>query len=365
MVSVVIPAYNVEQYIRRCLNSAIAQTYADMEIIIINDGSVDNTANICKEFELLDNRIKYYETENRGRAGARNLGIRKAQGDYITFLDADDWWDEHFVEIMVDKLKAFDAYADIAVCDIVYVDSQTGAKTESEIRMPGEKALSIADNADIINTCRTFLWGKIYKRSLFTENHLYLTPGVMEDFPLVSLLVAKSKGIVRIPYKLHYYLRNRNGNSSGNADEIRCDYVGGIAKLIDNFKTYALWDRLNEPIYKLAYSQARFALQQTIRLVKLEQAEDTAIDMLEKELITLMGKHWDKTLPFGKRFAWRGNEALKEGLKRLVITENQIVEETEDYDYMVTDVDIKHPELRGEPLYWDIADSVFYKISQK
>lgn len=98
LVSVIIPAYNCEKYIKRCLNSVCKQTYKNLEIIVINDGSTDNTSNICKEFLKNDSRIKFISTSNRGVSSARNIGINISTGKYICFLDADDYININMIE---------------------------------------------------------------------------------------------------------------------------------------------------------------------------------------------------------------------------------------------------------------------------
>lgn len=92
-ISVIIPVYNSEKYIERCLKSVVNQSYKDLEIILIDDGSTDNSSLICKKWEKLDNRVKYFRKENGGPSTARNYGLKHVSGDYIHFLDSDDWID--------------------------------------------------------------------------------------------------------------------------------------------------------------------------------------------------------------------------------------------------------------------------------
>ena len=100
MLSIVIPAYNVERYLNRCMESVLSQSYRDLEILLINDGSTDGTGALCEEFAKRDSRIIYVEKQNEGQAAARNMGIRMARGEYLTFLDADDWIDSDMFEKM-------------------------------------------------------------------------------------------------------------------------------------------------------------------------------------------------------------------------------------------------------------------------
>ena len=98
LISVVVPVYNVEKYIDKCINSIINQTYKNLEIILVDDGSPDNCGKICDEYAKKDNRIKVTHKENGGVSSARNIGIKNATGDWLTFVDADDWIENNFVE---------------------------------------------------------------------------------------------------------------------------------------------------------------------------------------------------------------------------------------------------------------------------
>lgn len=105
LVSIIIPIYNVEKFLRQCLETVVTQTYPHLEIILVNDGSPDQSEAICKEFFKKDTRIRYIRQENAGLSAARNAGIDLATGDYITFIDPDDWVTEDYIEILYNQLK--------------------------------------------------------------------------------------------------------------------------------------------------------------------------------------------------------------------------------------------------------------------
>ena len=115
-VSVIVPVYNAEKYLEKCVNSIVNQTYKNLEIILINDGSKDNSLALCKKFNA-DARVVVIDQENRGAAGARNSGISVATGDYISFVDADDWVENSFIEKLVNLIQSTDS--DISICKIV------------------------------------------------------------------------------------------------------------------------------------------------------------------------------------------------------------------------------------------------------
>ena len=112
-ITVIVPVYNVENYLRKCLNSIMAQTYKNIEIVVVNDGSTDTSGEICKEFSGMDHRIIYIEQENAGLSAARNTGLNNMSGGYVTFVDSDDWIEQDYIETLYKKIVEYQA--DIAV----------------------------------------------------------------------------------------------------------------------------------------------------------------------------------------------------------------------------------------------------------
>ena len=119
-VSLIIPVYNAEKYLRRCLNSAMQQTYQDMEIIVVNDGSVDTSLEICREYEKMDPRFRIINKENTGVSDSRNRAIAAARGTYLQFMDSDDWLTPDATESLVYAAEKFDA--DLVIADFYRVD---------------------------------------------------------------------------------------------------------------------------------------------------------------------------------------------------------------------------------------------------
>ena len=120
LVTVVVPIYNVERYLEKCLTSIILQTYKNLEVILVNDGSTDNSLNICKEFEKEDSRIRIISQENKGLSVARNVGIENAKGEYIAFVDSDDFISCKFIENLYNE--SIRNNSDIVCCDFYYVN---------------------------------------------------------------------------------------------------------------------------------------------------------------------------------------------------------------------------------------------------
>lgn len=175
MLSVIIPVYNTEKYLRKCLDSIINQTYKDLEIICIDDCSTDNSFQILKEYELKDPRIKVFKNETNLKVGkTRNLGITLATGDYIHFMDSDDWLDLNAYKTLLNKIENKDV-------DIIYFllrrKTINGQFTTKIYNWPNkkhlEKLISINDDYDIINNWQTINATKIYRKNFLTENNLY------------------------------------------------------------------------------------------------------------------------------------------------------------------------------------------------
>lgn len=168
MVSIIVPVYNAEKYLSRCICSLINQTYTNIEILLIDDGSTDNSAIICQDFCHIDERIKYYRKENGGVASARNCGIDYAMGEYLFFVDSDDYVASNAVEVL--WAAATNTGADITICGYVCL-SRTGVVEVSfgcgffEGRDEISNMLSEKIGKAIMNTC----WGKLYKSEVVLE----------------------------------------------------------------------------------------------------------------------------------------------------------------------------------------------------
>lgn len=218
-ISIIIPVYNVEKYLNECLDSVCNQTLTDIEIICINDGSTDNSLDILNEYASKDNRIKIIDKENGGQATARNLGIKKAQGEYLAFVDSDD-----FIEpTMFEKLysKAEKNNLDMVMCKIAAYDNQT-----REIKdFLWYYKLGVFENFDkeIFNhkdtkefTCNIAVtpYNKIYKNSLVKENNILFPEGlIFEDEKFFYDTYLRAKKVSIVDEFLYYYRVNRKGST--------------------------------------------------------------------------------------------------------------------------------------------------------
>ena len=203
-ISVVVPVYNTSIYLKECLESLIGQTYKDLEIICINDGSTDNSLEILKEFQKKDNRIKIITQENQGLSTARNKGISEAKGEYISFIDSDDWIDLNFYEKLINALE--EQNADIAAGNIIRT-----RKIYSKPRVKYEKQIVAETFEEKIKLCNIpkccYVWNKIYKSSI-VKNFPFKTGAYFEDVLWTPLILKNSNKMICIPDINYYYRAN-------------------------------------------------------------------------------------------------------------------------------------------------------------
>ena len=174
-VSVIVPVYNVEKYLRKCLDSIIQQTYQNLEILIINDGSTDGSDVICREYVEKDTRIAYITKENSGVSDTRNMGLKQASGDYVTFVDSDDWIEKTYVEELYDKITTYNA--DIAIANYYLFNDSEGLfyffMGDQDYYERLYTPVQLIDGLYETKFNKSFAlisaWGKLYKRSLFDE----------------------------------------------------------------------------------------------------------------------------------------------------------------------------------------------------
>ena len=207
-ISIIIPVYNVEKYIEKCITSLINQTISEIEFIFVNDGSPDNSVNIIKKWMEKDKRIKLINKENGGQASARNLGLVEAKGEYISFLDSDDYVKEEMYEKMYNKAKEHDL--DIVICNyfLTYKDKIVAAKNNITTKL--EKVIS--PNEYILLTPSP--WNKIIRKSYLEELNFKFPEGIIyEDYASIPTLVLNKPKVLYINDCLHYYVQSESSTT--------------------------------------------------------------------------------------------------------------------------------------------------------
>lgn len=204
LISVIVPVYNVERYLRQCIDSILAQTYTNLEIWLVDDGSPDNCPKICDDYAKLDKRVKVLHKENGGLADARNAALDRLTGDFVVCVDSDDYISNTHIEGLYKLLKQNDA--DVAVN--TYCTFSDGMLPKPQ--KPKDKFF-VYDNLDAIETMfyqekfDTSAWGKLYKKELF-DNIRYPKGIVFEDLPTTYRLFLKASKVVFQDVQSYYYL---------------------------------------------------------------------------------------------------------------------------------------------------------------
>ena len=213
LISIIIPVYNVEKYLKACLDSVVNQTLKSIEIIVVDDGSTDNSKDIIRDFELKDSRVKAIYQKNKGVSQARNAGLKIANGEYIGFVDADDYIDLEMYESMYSKAKQFDS--DIVVCNVKDI-----MENKEKISLEFQEGLISMENIKPKNFLKdkyfklgSAVWHKIFKKSLIVENNIKFinyNEVSSEDtiFNLQAML--KSKNIYCIDKPFYNYIIREN-----------------------------------------------------------------------------------------------------------------------------------------------------------
>ena len=205
-VSIVVPVYNTEKFLEKCLNSLIGQTLQDIEIICVNDGSTDNSLNILTDYANKDSRIKIVNQENKMQGAARNAGTAVAVGEYIGFVDSDDWVDLDYYEKLYNTAKKYDM--DIALATNVRVKNDTEKKrlniTEEKVYNSLQEKIDVCEQWK--NECPT---NKIYRMSMLRNNHI-IWPEMMycEDKLFTMKAIYYANGIVTVPNTYYYHYWN-------------------------------------------------------------------------------------------------------------------------------------------------------------
>lgn len=212
-ISVIVPVYNVENKIRRCIDSILAQTFSDFELILVDDGSPDRSGEICDEYAKIDSRIKTIHQENKGASAARNCGIKEAEGKYLSFIDSDDYVVEDFLSTLYQTI--IKANADMAMCSY-YSVSDYGRITESKHRFADgccldRKGIESQIYSDIFfntNTTGYFsLWNKFFKKDLVKSNSILIDESMSfgEDMLFLMEYLKSCNSIAFSDMPLYYY----------------------------------------------------------------------------------------------------------------------------------------------------------------
>lgn len=238
LVSIIVPVYNVEKYIEFCLKSIINQSYTDIEILLIDDGSTDKSGEVCDKYARKYQNIRAFHKDNGGLSDARNYGMRYAVGEWITFVDSDDILHKDFINNMVTAARK--AKLDIVVCDH-YMLTEKNIEQLPQIKMKKENKVEIWEEAEATKellyqkTFTTSAWGKLYKTVLF-ENILFPVGRLHEDVGTIYKVFEKARRVGYINQKLYFYLQRNQSITHSFFSRKKMDYVILTKEIIEHFR---------------------------------------------------------------------------------------------------------------------------------
>lgn len=207
LLSIIMPIYNAEKYMRDSIESILNQTYKNIELILIDDGSSDNSLEICNEYRKRDNRIKVKQIQNSGCAIARNVALKMIQGDYISFVDSDDIINKRMCEVLVKNLE--ENNADISICNFIEFINNIPTLELKELKNELYNNEEAIENLNLKNKFTLALWSKVYRKELFDGEEFPNISSSSDNFIAYKLLY-KSNKIVYCDFPFYYYRVNPN-----------------------------------------------------------------------------------------------------------------------------------------------------------
>lgn len=278
LISVIVPVYNAETYIERCIESMLNQSYEYFELILVNDGSIDNSLEICKEFASKDNRIVVLDRPNGGPSAARNMGLSNMRGKYVVFADSDDYVSPNYLENLY--LAAKQGQYDIVQCNF---------ESTNEINKKSEKVIyKQTDTKEVTKVealngrkYKVTAWAKIYSSSIFKD---FKFEGIIhEDDASYYIFVNRAKKLAILNETLYFYYMSENSIMRNNKKDISDAFISIYEERIQYF-------RENEEKELLEESYDRFCLVLMLNLINSYQNASNVND--RKKWITLFNQYY-------------------------------------------------------------------------
>lgn len=275
-VSVIVPVYNVEQYLRKCLDSLVNQTLKDIEIIIVDDGSEDASSHIAKEYEKQYSNVKYYRKENGGLSDARNYGLKYATGKYIAFLDSDDYVDKTLYQKMYEKAKKEDS--DMVECNFYWSYPRKNKKDIGE-KYYGKKQM--------LEKARVVAWNKLYKKEIIDKAKVEFPKGLIyEDVEFFYKLVPYIENVSFVKEPLIYYVQ-RKKSIINTQDKKTEDIFNILDNVLLYYKKNNLYDEYKEV---LEFTYMRILLCSSFKRICKIKNKTLRKDLLNKTWLYLYEK---------------------------------------------------------------------------
>lgn len=252
LITIIVPIYNVEDYLQRCVDSILIQTYKNIEIILVNDGSPDNCGAICDKYTKIDSRVKVLHKKNGGLSDARNAGLGIAQGDYVTFVDSDDWISNEYIDKLHKLLKNYNA--DISICNFIKTSQEDVQGDGSE-----EVIYEYSNNQALMKFFDEFYiqmviaCGKLYKMKLFKEIRFPIGKLHEDEFTTYKLIFNADKIVLTTDQLYYYWQRKDSIMGTGFNMKGRFDVIEAYKERAAFFKEIGMEDASNKTYRALFY----------------------------------------------------------------------------------------------------------------
>ena len=268
-VSVIVPIYNVEKYLEKCINSLLSQTLEDIQIILVNDGSKDNSGTIAKKYAKKNkDKVIYVEKENGGLSDARNYGLKYATGDFVAFLDSDDYIEKNAYEEMYNK--AIEENADYVECDFIW-EYPNKAKIDKQYKYQNKK--------EMLSFVRVVAWNKLIKRSLIIEHNLEFPKGLRyEDVEFTYKLIPYINKFAYVDKPFIHYVQ-REGSIANVQNERTAEIFTVLDEVIEFYKKNNIYEEYKE---ELEYNYARYLLCSSLKRMCKIKNKKTRKELLQK-----------------------------------------------------------------------------------
>ena len=251
-ISIIVPIYNVKEYLSQCLDSILRQTYQNFELLLVNDGSTDGSKEIAEIYaQKYPDKIRLFHQKNQGLSAARNCGLEKARGKYVVFVDSDDTISERMAEELYNRAESLDS--DLVMCAFHSVDEQGNEIRQiHETCIEKDKISCLEENKKIL-LCQNAAWNKLYRRSVIEQYGLRFTPGVWyEDIRFTKKFMLHAKNIVYCDEILYDYLVRPGSIMNSMGDERNVQILDAIREVADYYKEKGLDESYKAEIEFLA-----------------------------------------------------------------------------------------------------------------
>ena len=265
LISIIIPCFNSEKTLEKCLQSVVSQDYNELEIIIINDGSTDRTLEIIKKFQKKDQRIVVIDQENSGVSESRNVGIKRSSGTYICFVDSDDWVEENYCSVLHHILASNEA--DIAVADVIY-ETEKGDPTFRQDFDNNIQFFNAQEALELLledKTIKSYPCAKLFRKEIFSNIIFPKNLEAFEDYFVMFRVFNNTKKVVKINQPLYHYIQFENSLSHNLTPKRAYHFFSAIMEAYHFLDTRNIKKQHRKPIIRNILKKSFMVLKRIIR----------------------------------------------------------------------------------------------------